>query len=106
MAGKGPTNGPLDAAEIMGSQRLSITIEALGRAYDHVVIDAGAAAEAALDRLAQLAPRAVLVAVQPASEETAAVCERLAQAGFANVSVLAGAKRGPGDATDGTQAAA
>jgi uncharacterized protein involved in exopolysaccharide biosynthesis/Mrp family chromosome partitioning ATPase len=106
MAGKGPTNGPLDAAEIMGSQRLSITIEALGRAYDQVVIDAGAAAEAALDRLAQLAPRAVLVAVQPASEETAAVCERLAQAGFANVSVLAGAKRGPGDATDGAQAAA
>ncbi len=38
--------GPLDAAAIMGSQQLSIAIEALGRSYDHVVLDAGAAAEA------------------------------------------------------------
>jgi tyrosine-protein kinase Etk/Wzc len=106
MAGKGPVDGPLDVEAIMGSQRLSITIEALGRSYDHVVIDAGAAAEAALDRLAQLAPRAVLVAAEPESAETASVRERLEQAGFAHVRVVAGAAHGSGDATDGTQAAA
>jgi uncharacterized protein involved in exopolysaccharide biosynthesis/Mrp family chromosome partitioning ATPase len=106
MAGQGVLGGPLDAEAIMGSQRLSITIEALGRAYDHVVIDAGAAAEAALDRLAQLAPRAVLVAAEPQSPETATVRERLEQAGFAKVSVLAGVAKGASDAIDGTQAAA
>jgi uncharacterized protein involved in exopolysaccharide biosynthesis/Mrp family chromosome partitioning ATPase len=106
MAGQGALGGPLDAEAIMGSQRLSITIEALGRAYDHVVIDAGAAAEAALDRLAQLAPRAVLVAAEPQSPETATVRERLEQAGFAHVSVLVGVAKGASDATDGTQAAA
>ena len=53
---------PVDAAAIMTSQRLSITLEALARSYDHVVIDAGAVEEASLDRFAMLAPRAVLVA--------------------------------------------
>ena len=97
---------PLDAAAIMGSQRLSITIEALGRSYDHVVIDAGALGEATIERLAQLAPRAVLVATEVDDPTTASARERLLQSGFANVSVLAGVARTGDVGTGDTQAAA
>ena len=61
----------------MSSQRLSITLEALARSYDHVVIDAGAVEEASLDRFAMLAPRAVLVAPgldDPATASHASAC--------------------------------
>src|SRR5215470_11534483 len=81
---------PIDAAEIMASQRLSITIEALGRSYDHVVIDAGTAGDALLERFAALAPRGVLVAPELDNPETAAAREALLKAGFAEVSVLLG----------------
>jgi len=101
MAGR----APFDAAAIVGSQRLSITIEALGRSYDHVVVDAGAAGEMALERLAMLAPRAVLVAAELDSPAAASARERLLQAGFTKVSVLAGATRAPETATPGAQAA-
>jgi succinoglycan biosynthesis transport protein ExoP len=97
---------PRDAAAIMGSERLAIAIEALARSYDHVILDAGAAGEARLDRLAQLAPRAVLVAPSAEAPETAAVRERLLQAGFAKVDVLAGVARAAEDASGDTQAAA
>jgi succinoglycan biosynthesis transport protein ExoP len=89
MAGQGPR----EAAAIMDSQRLSITLEALGRSYDHVVIDAGTAGEASLERLAMLAPRAVLVAPELDNPETAVAREQLLKAGFADVSVLVGIPR-------------
>jgi Mrp family chromosome partitioning ATPase/capsular polysaccharide biosynthesis protein len=97
---------PIDAAAIMSSQRLSITIEALARSYDHVVVDAGTAGEAALERLAQLAPRAVLVAAEVDDPAIAPARERLLQAGFADVSLLAGVQRGAELGTAGAQAAA
>ena len=97
---------PVDAAAIMTSQRLSITLEALARSYDHVVIDAGAVEEASLDRFAMLAPRAVLVAPGLDDPATASARERLLQAGFANVRVLVGAPRGPEIEAAGAQAAA
>jgi succinoglycan biosynthesis transport protein ExoP len=97
---------PADAAAIMGSQRLSITIEALGRSYDQVVIDAGALGEAAIERLAQLAPRAVLVASEVDDPATASARERLLQSGFANVSVLTGVVRHPDVGPSDAQAAA
>jgi uncharacterized protein involved in exopolysaccharide biosynthesis len=97
---------PIDAAAVMSSQRLSITIEALARSYDHVVVDAGTAGEAALERLAQLAPRAVLVAAEVDDPAIAPARERLLQAGFAGVSLLAGVRRGPELGAGGTQAAA
>jgi succinoglycan biosynthesis transport protein ExoP len=102
MAGRDPA----DAAAIMGSQRLSITIEALGRSYDQVVIDAGSLGEAAIERLAQLAPRAVLVTTEVDHPATASARERLLQSGFANVSVLAGVARSPDVGPGDTQAAA
>jgi uncharacterized protein involved in exopolysaccharide biosynthesis/Mrp family chromosome partitioning ATPase len=106
MAGRGRTEEPLDAATITGSPQLSIAIEALGRSYDHVVIDAGAAAEAPLELLAKLAPRAVLVAPELDNPEAALAREQLLQAGFANVSVLVNPSRGPDIGTVGAKAAA
>ena len=85
----------IDPAAIMTSQRLSITLEALARSYDHVVVDAGTVGDAALDRFANLAPRAVLVAGELDDPATVLARERLLQAGFADVNVLVGAPRGP-----------
>ncbi|MET0923206.1 MAG: AAA family ATPase [Xanthobacteraceae bacterium] len=85
----------VDAAAVMSSQRLSITLEALARSYDHVVIDAGTVGDVALDRFANLAPRAVLVAGELDDPATVSARERLLQAGFADVNVLVGAPRGP-----------
>jgi Mrp family chromosome partitioning ATPase len=84
-----------DRPAIMSSQRLSITLEALGRSYDHVVVDAGALPEISAERFAQLAPRAVLVAEELDGPATEAARERLLAAGFPNVSVLASAPTGP-----------
>jgi Mrp family chromosome partitioning ATPase len=101
MAGR----APLDAPAVMDSQRLSIAFEALGRSYDHVIIDVGMADEVALERLAMLAPRAVLVAtdLDPA---TALVRVRLLKAGFVKVSVLVDAPPGPDIGATGTKVAA
>jgi Mrp family chromosome partitioning ATPase len=93
-----------DARVLMLSQRLAITLEALGRTYDHVVIDAGVVAEAVLDRLAILAQRVVLVAAQADDPATALAEERLLDAGFAKVTVLVRGSNGP--ETAGDQAAA
>jgi MinD-like ATPase involved in chromosome partitioning or flagellar assembly len=96
----------LDAATIMTSQRLSITIEALARSYDHVIIDAGTAGEAGIERFANLAPRAVLVAPELGNPTTALAREHLLAAGFADVSVVVNAPNGPDIEAAGTQAAA
>ena len=55
-------NGDVGSQAILSSQRLAITLEALSRSYDYVVIDAGALPEIAPEKFARLAPRAVLVA--------------------------------------------
>jgi hypothetical protein len=88
----------------MLSQRLAITLEALGRTYDHVVIDAGVVTEAVLDRLAMLAQRVVLVAAEVDDPATASAEQSLLAAGFANVTVLVGGANGP--VTTGDQVAA
>jgi succinoglycan biosynthesis transport protein ExoP len=79
-------DGPVLAASPM----LATVIEALVRSYDHVVIDAGSAADSAVERLAPLATRAVLVTGDAAAPATRAARERMMMAGFADVSVLAG----------------
>jgi polysaccharide biosynthesis transport protein len=84
--------GP-DGPAILVSQRLVATIDTLARAYDHVVVDAGALPEAAIERLARLAPRAVLVATNITDPATAAARERLIVAGFTDVAMLLGQPR-------------
>lgn len=81
--------GP-DGSAILVSQRLAATLDALARAYDHVVVDAGALPELAVERFARLAPRAVLVAADLSNPATAMARDRLLAAGFADVTVLLG----------------
>jgi polysaccharide biosynthesis transport protein len=98
--------GGLDAHAILSSQRLAITLEALSRSYDYVVLDAGALPDIAPEKFAKLAPRAVLVADDIDGPATVTARDRLLSAGFPNVSVLASAPDGPEFNAGGTQAAA
>ncbi len=91
---------------ILSSQRLSISLEALARSYDYVVVDAGALPAAPLDRIARLAPRGVLVAGELTAPETRSAREQLTAAGFSEVSVLVSGPRGPEIGTGGARAAA
>ena len=79
----------LDADAIIGSERLAITLEALARSYDHLVIDAGALPDIAAERFAQFAPRGVLVASAVGDLATIEAREQMLHAGFADVSTLA-----------------
>jgi tyrosine-protein kinase Etk/Wzc len=80
-----------DGPALAASPMLATVVEALTRSYDHVVIDAGAASEIAVERFAPLATRAVLVANDPANPGPRAARDRLVMAGFADVTVMAGA---------------
>jgi tyrosine-protein kinase Etk/Wzc len=79
-----------DVVALSSSPMLATVIEALGRSYEYVVIDAGSAGDVSPDRLAPLATRAMLVAADPSSSVTKAVRERLLKAGFREVAVIAG----------------
>jgi len=80
----------LDGPALAASPMLATVIEALVRSYDHVVIDAGSAADSAVERLAPLATRAVLVTADAGAATTRVAHERLMAAGFAEASVLVG----------------
>jgi uncharacterized protein involved in exopolysaccharide biosynthesis len=80
-----------DAAALAASPMLATMIEAMGCAYDHVVIDVGSATNIPLERLAPLAARAVLVAADPTNPATKAARERLITAGITDVTLMAGA---------------
>jgi hypothetical protein len=72
------------------SPRLVITVEALARSYDHVVINAGTLPDLPLEAMAALAPQAVLVADAPDDPISAAAQEHLLAAGFSAVNMLQG----------------
>ena len=80
----------LDAASIYRSDRLVVAVDALARTYDHVIIDAGAAPGVPADRIARLAPCAVMVAGGVAAATADAVRAHLATAGFEDIAVFEG----------------
>ncbi len=80
---------------ILNSRRFRTLIEALAKAYDHVVIDAGDPASGPL-RLAAIVPRGVLVASPDEQREAASASRMLSGAGFADIAVMT-----PGAAADG-----
>jgi len=99
--------GRPDGQTILSSPRLAITLEALNRSYDYVVVDAGALPEIAADNISKLAPRAVLIADEIDGSATESARDQLLSAGFPNVSVLASAPQGPeSDAGGSTRVAA
>jgi Mrp family chromosome partitioning ATPase len=77
-----------DATTVLQSPRLVMTIEALAQAYEHIVIDAGAVADAPAECFAALAPTAVLVVADPEHHDAEGPRERLYAAGFAEVAVV------------------
>jgi succinoglycan biosynthesis transport protein ExoP len=79
-----------DVATLASSPMLATVIEALSHSYDHVVIDMGSASDVAAERFVSLATHAMLVAADPASTVTRTVRDRLLQAGFSDVAVIAG----------------
>ena len=79
-----------DIAPLASSPMLATVIEALSHSYEHVVIDMGSATDVAAERFAALATHAMLVAADPASAVTRTVRDRLLQAGFGDVAVIAG----------------
>jgi succinoglycan biosynthesis transport protein ExoP len=99
-------SGDVGSEAILSSPRLAITLEALSRSYDYVVLDVGALSQIAPEKFAKLAPRAILVADDIDGPATESARERLLSAGFPNVSVLASTPDGPEFNTGGRQAAA
>jgi Mrp family chromosome partitioning ATPase len=79
-----------DAALLAASPVLATVIEALVRSYDHVLLDIGSAADVAVERFAPFAPRAVLVTADPAGAAARSAREKLKQAGFSEVALMAG----------------
>jgi polysaccharide biosynthesis transport protein len=77
----------LPFAALVNSRQFRVMMEALARAYDHVIVDAG---HLGVDcfHLAALARRCVLIAPEGAPRETAAACQILAGAGFTDVAVM------------------
>jgi succinoglycan biosynthesis transport protein ExoP len=94
------------SAAVLSSPRLVMTLDALATTYDHVVIDGGAVPDIAAEQHAQFAHRAILVTEDLNDESTRIARERLRLAGFADVTVLAGAPRGPEIGASGPRAAA
>jgi polysaccharide biosynthesis transport protein len=78
-----------DAEAIIASPRLAITLEALARSYDHLVIDAGALPQIDAELFAQFAPRVVLIAHRIEDVDAIEARERLLRAGFIEVGTLA-----------------
>jgi Mrp family chromosome partitioning ATPase len=75
---------------VYGSERLRIGVEALSRAYDHVIIDAGALPNVPADQIARLAPCGVLVASGQAAAKADAMRDLLGNAGFDDIAVFGG----------------
>jgi tyrosine-protein kinase Etk/Wzc len=75
----------LSLQDVLNSRHFAVMMEALGRAYDHVIIDAGKLGADRL-RIAALAPRCVLIA--PDNGRPAAAFELLAAAGFADIMIM------------------
>jgi Mrp family chromosome partitioning ATPase len=79
-----------DAAMVYMSERLGMAADALARTYDHVVIDAGSVPYAPVDRIARLAPCAVLVATGLSPDRIEAMREQIANAGFREIAIYSG----------------
>jgi Mrp family chromosome partitioning ATPase len=78
----------LDVASVVQSPRLVITVEALARSYDHVVINAGALPDLPIEAIVALAPQALLVADRLDETATKSAEVRLVAAGCSTVSVV------------------
>jgi polysaccharide biosynthesis transport protein len=96
---------PADASTVIRSERVVTAMNALTQTYDRVIVDAGAMPDAMLERLARIAPHAVLVAPGAGDEVTAPARDHLLAAGFNDVTVFRDTPPRP-DAASGPDTAA
>lgn len=73
---------------VLSSPRLAMTLDALSRSYNHMVIDAGAMPDVKTITFRRLAPRVVLVAEHLSHPATQAASMRLIASGFKDVILL------------------
>ncbi|MGZ3409721.1 MAG: GumC family protein [Xanthobacteraceae bacterium] len=78
-----------DGGALIQSPTFMTAIEALARSYDFLVLDAGGVPESLLARVALLAPRIVVVAPVPKDGAARGEDQRLAAAGFKDVTTAA-----------------
>jgi polysaccharide biosynthesis transport protein len=83
---------PADRGEILAEPVVKPSFEALSRSYDFVVVAAGEIVGPDLEAIAAIAPQAVLVAGTLTSAGIAQARERLLDAGFEDVTVVAEGK--------------
>ncbi len=95
----------MDTAMVYGSERLVMAIDALMNAYDHIVIDVGAVADAPVERIARLAPCGLLVAGKVSEADANETRERLLKAGFGDIAVFTGTPPALDDESVGNVAA-
>jgi Mrp family chromosome partitioning ATPase len=84
-------HSPIGRLDILSSPGMATNFGALARSYDHVVVDAGEASGPGIERIAEIAPHAVLVTDTLANAATGAARQRLLTAGFSDVRILVGA---------------
>ena len=94
--------GGADRVALLSSPAMARYFAALARSYDYIVVDAGMAGGAEMEAIAEIAPHAMLLTDTPAGAATAAARERLAAAGFDEVTLLVGGR----EAAAGKSAAA
>jgi Mrp family chromosome partitioning ATPase len=87
----GTVSAEEDVAALVAMPRVAMAFDALARSYDHVMVNAGAE-DATITALAQLAPRAVLIADGLTSPATGIARARLLAVGFTDVTVLTGTR--------------
>lgn len=87
-----PGHASTDRLQIFSARGIVTGFDALAQSYDHLVVDAGAVTGAGIDRIAEIAPHAVLVADTAAS--AAAARDRLSAGGIVDVTTLVGTRGG------------
>ena len=81
-----PGHASTDRLQILSARGIVTAFDALAHSYDHVVIDAGPVSGPGIDRIAEFAPHAVLVAETAAAASTAR--EELLASGIVDVTTL------------------
>jgi polysaccharide biosynthesis transport protein len=87
-----PGHASTDRLQILSARSIVTSFDALAQSYDHLVVDAGAVADSGIDRIAEVAPHAVLIADTAAS--AAAARDRLLAGGIVDVTTLVGTRGG------------
>jgi Mrp family chromosome partitioning ATPase len=93
-----------DRAQLQ-SPRLTLTIDALTRVYDHVLLDAGAASDLPAELLTSQARAVVVPEASMPADDRALMCDQLNAVGFAEVRLLSKPCQ-PSDAVESPRVAA